>query len=121
VETAGWYSDGKVARSTARKMEINLGLPVSDEVTAIPADLKSESPITIGIWEYGDVAEILHIGPYDAEKPAIDRLHQFIKDNGYIIAGDHEEEYLKGPGILFSNPKNYQTIIRYPVKKANGE
>jgi effector-binding domain-containing protein len=65
------------------------------------------------------VAEILHIGPYDREEPDIARLTGFIKDNGYSIIGDHEEEYLKGPGMFSKgNPEKYYTIIRYRVKKA---
>jgi hypothetical protein len=33
-----------------------------------------------------------------------------------VVAGPHEEEYLKGPGLAAS-PADYWTIIRYPVKK----
>jgi hypothetical protein len=30
----------------------------------------------------------------------------------------HEEEYIKGPGMIFAgNPETYLTIIRYPVQK----
>jgi hypothetical protein len=62
------------------------------------------------------VAEILHIGPYDRETPTIDRLKRFIATSGYSIIGEHEEEYLKGPGLLFrGSPKNFHTIIRYRV------
>ncbi|MDP2984459.1 MAG: GyrI-like domain-containing protein [Candidatus Latescibacter sp.] len=65
------------------------------------------------------MAEILHIGPYDREEPAITRLTAFIKDKGYSIVGDHEEEYLKGPGMFSKgNPEKYYTIIRYRVEKA---
>jgi effector-binding domain-containing protein len=64
------------------------------------------------------VAEILHIGSYDKEKPTVDRLTKFISDNGYRIIGDHEEEYVKGPGMLFKgNSENYRTIIRYRIEK----
>lgn len=69
-------------------------------------------------WEYGTIAEILHTGPYSSETPTIERLKKFIKDSGYEIIGDHEEEYIKGPGLFPSNPKDYYTIIRYRIKKA---
>lgn len=92
------------------------GLPVSETVTEVPAQ-KSGPKVSLTTWEYGTVAEILHIGPYSSELPTIGKLKQYIKENGYEIIGDHEEEYLKGPGFLPVNPKDYLTIIRYRVKK----
>ena len=74
--------------------------------------------MTLTTWEYGDVAEMLHVGPYDREEPTIAKLKQFIKECGYEIVGEHEEEYLKGPGMFSKgNPDKYLTIIRYRVKK----
>jgi hypothetical protein len=92
------------------------GLPVSETVAEIPAQ-KTGPQIKLTTWEYGTVAEILHIGPYSVEQPTIEKLKSFIRDNGYEIVGDHEEEYLKGPGLWPVNPKDYYTIIRYRVKK----
>ncbi len=93
-------------------------LPVP-EGTSLPAiDVEPGYEVRLTTWEYGDVAEILHIGPYAQETPNIQKLHQFIQQQGYEIAGYHEEEYLKGPGMFFKgNPEKYQTIIRYRVKK----
>ncbi len=68
-------------------------------------------------WRYGTVAEILHVGSYATETPTIERLHQFIADQGYEIAGPHEEEYLKGPGMWGVKEKDYLTIIRYQVRQ----
>jgi len=58
------------------------------------------------------VAQILHIGPYSEEGATVERLHKFIADSGYEIAGVHEEEYLTKP-----EAKVQKTIIRYPIKK----
>lgn len=94
------------------------GMPIPASVTALP---EQEGPVkaTIAIWEYGDVAEILHVGPYAEEQPTVGRLHALIEQRGYTIIGEHEEEYLKGPGLFSKgDPKNYYTIIRYRVKKA---
>ena len=34
------------------------------------------------------------------------------------IAGPHEEEYLRGPGMLFAgDPGTYLTLIRYQVRR----
>ena len=44
--------------------------------------------------------------------PTIEKIKTFISERGYEINGDHEEEYLKGPGMFFKgNPKKYRTII----------
>ena len=68
--------------------------------------------VKLEAWGYGTVAQILHIGTYAEEETSIERLHQFIEENGYQIAGHHEEEYLTRP-----NAKVVKTVIRYPIKK----
>jgi hypothetical protein len=95
-------------------------LPVPDQVASLPAiDAEPGFKVDLGNWEYGQIAEILHIGPYAQETPTIEKLMKFINDNGYTIVGYHEEEYLKGPGMFFKgNPDQYYTIIRYRVAKA---
>ncbi|MFH1288435.1 MAG: GyrI-like domain-containing protein [bacterium] len=94
------------------------GLPIPATVETLPQGTEKSSPdVKIEYWEYGAVAEILHVGPYNEETPTIEKLHKFISDSGYKITGPHEEEYLKGPGMFFKgDPKKYQTIIRYCVK-----
>lgn len=72
---------------------------------------------TLGYWEYGDTAEILHLGSYDSETATIERLEAYIKDQGFTRAFDHEEEYLRGPGVGFVKPADYWTIVRYRVEK----
>ena len=57
------------------------------------------------------------VGRYDAEQPDIVRLIDFINSRGYRVIGDHEEEYVKGPGMLFAgDPDQYLTIIRLRVE-----
>jgi hypothetical protein len=94
-------------------------MPVPDSVTELPARRPEAGlDVALATWEYGDVAEILHVGPYSAEEPTIGRLKSFIAEQGYEIAGAHEEEYLRGPGMLFAgDPDGYLTLIRYPVRK----
>jgi len=72
----------------------------------------------ITTWAHGEVAEILHVGRYSAEQPDIERLFDFINAQGYRVIGEHEEEYVKGPGMIFAgDPEQYLTIIRLRVKK----
>jgi len=92
------------------------GVPVPESVTELPAGLDPNVKLTT--WKYGQVAEILHVGPYAEETANIEKLQKFIKDSGYKINGAHEEEYVKGPGMFGAgNTKKYLTIIRYQVVK----
>jgi hypothetical protein len=94
------------------------GLPVPDAAGPAPDVSASQMHVTIATWPYGDVAEVLHVGPYSTERPDIERLHAFIASRGYRVVGDHEEEYVKGPGIIFAgDPNAYLTIIRLRVEK----
>jgi len=87
------------------------GLPLPDGVISLPQKV-AEIEVKIEVWQYGKVAQILHIGPYTAEGPIVQRLHKFILENGYTIAGAYEEEYLTTP-----KAKVQKTLIRYPVMK----
>jgi hypothetical protein len=60
-------------------------------------------------------SQIMHIGPYSAEKPTIEKLHDFIAGKGYQKAGKHHEIYLSDPRK--SAPERMRTIIRQPMKK----
>jgi hypothetical protein len=92
-------------------------LPVGDQVTALPALSPPDGlQVNLETWEYGDVAEIVHIGPYSNEQNDITRLQTFVSISGYRVIGDHEEEYVRGPGmILAGDPQKYITIIRLRV------
>jgi len=88
-----------------------IGLPVPEDTTSLPQKVPG-AEVKLETWDYGTVAQILHLGPYDQETSTIERLHKFIAENGYEIAGVHEEEYLTRP-----NAKVIKTIIRYVVRK----
>lgn len=61
----------------------------------------------------GHCAQILHVGPFSAEGPTIERLHEFI-DARTGRAGKHHEIYLSD--IRRGDPKRWKTIIRQPMK-----
>ena len=66
-------------------------------------------------WKEGRCAQILHIGPYAAEKPTIERLHAFIEGEGYRPRGKHHEIYLGDPRR--TAPERLKTVIRQPVER----
>ena len=65
-------------------------------------------------WREGPSAQILHVGPYDAEVPTIERLHSAISTAGLHPRGRHHEIYLGDPRR--SAPEKLRTIIRHPVE-----
>lgn len=92
-------------------------IPLADDITSVPDTGHNDLTAGISRWQYGETAEILHIGPYKKEAPTVRKLMQFIASQGYEVSGFHEEVYLRGPGSIFSKPETYYTLIRYPVKK----
>ena len=96
-------------------------LPVPNSAEAPPTMPKGGLQTVVRTWRYGDVAEVLHVGPYSTETPDIERLHQFIRAQGYRAVGEHEEECIKGPGMFFAgDPTRTLTIIRLRVDKTSG-
>ena len=61
----------------------------------------------------GRVVQVLHVGPYAAERPAIERLHAAIAEAGLRPDGRHHEIYLGDPRR--SAPDRRRTIVRQPV------
>jgi len=67
-------------------------------------------------FEEGLCAQIMHIGPYTEEPATVQKLKDFVKDNGYQFNGKHHEIYLSDPRR--TAPEKLKTILRYPVRKA---
>ena len=94
-------------------------LPVPETVAQLPQhETQAGLKASLATWEYGEVAEILHLGPYSREEPTLKRLREFIREQGYVILGCHEEEYIVGPTMNGKgDPEKYATIIRCRVRK----
>lgn len=88
------------------------GLAVPEDTETLPQKVPG-TEVKLETWDYGTVAQVLHLGAYSEEGPTVERLHTFIAENGYSLAGVHEEEYLTPPGS-----KVQKTIIRYPVTRS---
>jgi hypothetical protein len=98
-------------------------LPLPPEAAeAAPIRTGPGARVHVAVWEYGDVAEVLHVGPYSSEEADIIRLQNFVIASGRRIIGDHEEEYVRGPGMFFAgDPRRYLTIIRLRVSEGPEE
>jgi hypothetical protein len=55
----------------------------------------------------------MHIGPYAEERPTMEKLHAFIREQGYELRGKHHEIYLSDPRR--AKPEKMRTVIRQPV------
>ncbi len=87
----------------------------------VQADLlkKKDSSHMIGqvrfeSYHEGRAAQLMHIGPYAAEAPNIQWIHQHIEDSGYQLSGKHHEIYLSDPNKVA--PEKLKTILRQPFR-----
>lgn len=93
----------------------------ADIVAQVKEDLRKKKDVVLldsvrlEKMNEGLCAQILHIGPFDAEPATIARLHEYIKDNGYQLCGKHREIYLSD--MRRTAPEKMKTIIRQPVFK----
>lgn len=62
----------------------------------------------------GKCAQLMHIGPYSEEEENINKIHNWIEENGFRLRGKHHEIYLSDPRR--NKPENLKTIIRQPYE-----
>jgi hypothetical protein len=108
---ARWYGGADWASLPREEWQAAWAIPVPDGTSEL-AQKDPDTPVTVETWEYGPVAQVLHIGSYADETPTIHMLHDFITAGGYEIAGPHEEEYQSRP-----EAKEPKTVIRYQVRR----
>ncbi len=76
--------------------------------------LPAISRVRLETYHEGPSAQILYIGPYADEDETIQRIHQFIWDQGHKLRGKHHEIYLSDPNR--TAPEKLKTIIRQPYE-----
>ena len=123
-----WFIDGETFDTNAPKDEWGwrVLMAISHDVTpqifddAVAevrrkkGDSEALSKLRFERWSEGRCAQIMHIGPYAAEGPTIERLHAFIADQGLKMRGAHHEIYLGDPRT--ANPAKLKTVLRQPVE-----
>jgi hypothetical protein len=60
--------------------------------------------------------QILYLGQYADEAPAIERPHGFARHDGYQLRDEHHEIYLSDPRRVA--PAKLRTVIRQPIEPA---
>ena len=76
-------------------------------------NLPALNKLRLETFSEGLCAQILHIGPFSEEGPAIEKVHQFIQAHGQL-RGKHHEIYLSD--IRKAAPEKWKTIIRQPMQ-----
>ena len=66
-------------------------------------------------YDEGQCVQLMHLGPYDAEAPNIQRMHAYALQQGYRLAGLHHEIYLSDPRR--AAPEKMRTVLRQPIAR----
>lgn len=77
-------------------------------------DLPTLAALRFEILTEGKSLQLLHVGPYSAEGPAIAKLNEHVRARGYSLSGKHHEIYLSTPDR--TAPEKLKTVIRQPVR-----
>lgn len=131
LEGLWWTTDGKsdlddilgpgATRETWR-WTLMIGLPeaaTDEEVAAALASGRGKltppfaDNLRVETFAEGSCAQVLHLGPYAAERATIETLHAAIATAGLRPVGRHHELYLGDPQR--SAPDKLKTLLRQPV------
>jgi hypothetical protein len=77
--------------------------------------LSAVDRLRLEVFVEGPCAQVLHVGPFSAEGPTIERLHAFI-DARAARRGKHHEIYLSD--IQRAAPTKWKTVIRQPIEQS---
>jgi hypothetical protein len=121
-----WWADDMSAFSTGNKdawkwtmMIMQPEFITSDMANeAIEEVARKKKPVALPLLRFeafkeGRSAQILHIGPFAEEGPAIAKVHAFIEASGARMTGKHHEIYLSD--MRRTAPEKWKTIIRQPL------
>jgi hypothetical protein len=111
-----WWVPDMTTFSVERKSDWDWTLMIRqpDEVDDdLLEQVAPASKLRLERFEEGEAAQIMHLGPYSAEGPTIERLHAFIEERGYERTGKHHEIYLGDPRR--AAPDKLKTVLRQPV------
>lgn len=121
-----WWADDMSAFSSGKKddwkwtvmimqPEFITGEMVKEATEAVA---KKKKPVALPLLRFetfkeGKAAQTLFVGPFSEEGPTIEKVHQFISENGGQLVGKHHEIYLSDPRRTAQ--EKWKTIIRQPM------
>jgi hypothetical protein len=128
LETLWWSTAGEldIANPATLRWQAYLMVPafVTGALIAAARDLaKAKHPdlpyesATLQTLEEGRSVQMLHVGPYDQERPTIAVLERYVADHGLAVTGRHHEIYISDPRR--TRPEKLKTVIRLAVAPAS--
>jgi effector-binding domain-containing protein len=91
----------------------------ADIETAIPIRKgKDAEGITIRELQGGKAVTLIHKGPYNLIGHSFEKLTNHIKERNLSYTMPVRQVYIKGPGLILNNPKNYLTEIQFILPPA---
>jgi hypothetical protein len=89
-----------------------------EQVRKKKGDSPALSKLRLANFEEGLCVQVMHIGPYATEPATIDRMKEYMAENGLkdnVENGRHHEIYLSDPRK--AAPDKMKTVLRHPVIK----
>lgn len=121
-----WWADDMSAFSTGKKDDWKWTVMIMQPEFITQKMVKEateevqrkKKPVSLPLVRFeafheGKAAQILHVGPFSAEGPTIEKVHSFIETNGNRRTGKHHEIYLSD--IRRAAPEKWKTIVRQPL------
>jgi hypothetical protein len=78
-------------------------------------ELEALSKVRFENFHEGLSVQIMHIGQYSMEGPAIKMMHDYIRERDHEFFGKHHEVYLNNPER--TAPEKLKTILRQPIRR----
>lgn len=93
-----------------------------DWAIAEATEKKKQDFSRVEFFSFGEglCVQCLHVGSYDDEPATITKIHEFLRENGYVLdiskSRRHHEIYLSDPRK--TAPEKLKTVIRLPIRQA---
>lgn len=123
-----WWADDLAVFTTRRdktQWDWTLMILVPDWITAAHVERAQDAvadkapritELRLERYDEGMCVQTLHVGPYEAEGPVLEQMHdEFMPANGLRPTGKHHEIYLGDPRR--AAPERLRTILRRPVTR----
>ena len=121
-----WWAEGELDYNNKDNWHWNMMIMQPDHIDAAMwaegrAQLKAKKDnpaidqLRLERLREGLCVQIMHLGPYSAEPPTIERMHTYAFAQGYKLRGRHHEIYLGDPRR--TAPEKLKTVLRMPVER----
>lgn len=126
LEAQWWVAGGAFTATNRnqwqwRAMMMQPGFVNQRCFAAAVEELQKKKPVPLAdalklvTFDEGEVVQSMHVGPYDAEVPTLEKMYAFAHAKGYKLCGKHHEIYFSDPRR--TAPEKLRTIVRHPVQK----